>query len=442
MQSEKTIESKTSMRNFTFIWTGQFFSLLGTAMSQFALAVWAWQDTGQATALALVGLFNFAPTIIMGPIAGALVDRWNRKFVLVLSDTASAIGTLTILILFSFGKLEVWHLYVVGIFTGIFQSFSFPAYSSTISLVLPKEQYARANGLLSLADSISNIFAPMLAGFLINIIGIWGILSLDIVTFLIAVTSLTALHIPQTIKKEEKQVTLLEDSLFGFKFIRSRKGLLGLQLSFFLSNLLYGFVFTLFTPLILLRTGNDTVMLGTIQAAFGVGGVLGGIILSAWGGPKRKINGIFLGGAASYLFGVFVLGIGQSNIFWLAGAFLSMFFLPVTNGSSQSLWQSKVPYEMQGRVFATRAFIAQISSPIAMSIAGPLADNILIPGMKEGGYLVPYFGWLTGTGLGAGIALLYIIIGLLGISVCLGGYLFKEIRDVEIILPDHDALIK
>lgn len=162
------------MKNFVFIWTGQFFSLLGTALSQFALAIWAWQITGQATALALVGFFNFAPTIIMGPIAGALVDRWNRKLVLILSDTASAIGTITIIVLLSMGRLEVWHLYVVGVFTGIFQSFSFPAYSSTISMILPKEQYVRANGLLSLADSISNIFAPMLAGFLIKIIGIMG----------------------------------------------------------------------------------------------------------------------------------------------------------------------------------------------------------------------------------------------------------------------------
>jgi DHA3 family macrolide efflux protein-like MFS transporter len=432
---------KSGMKNFVFIWTGQFFSLLGTTMSQFALAVWAWQVTGQATALALVGFFNFAPSIIMGPIAGALVDRWNRKLVLILSDAASAIGTTTIILLLSMGRLEVWHLYVVGAFTGIFQSFSFPAYSSTISMVLPKEQYARANGLLSLADSISNIFAPMLAGFLINIIGIMGILTFDIVTFLVAVTSLMALFIPEPIKKEAKKVTLLEDSLYGFKFILTRKGLLGLQLSFFLSNLLNSFVFTLFTPLILLRTGNDTVMLGTIQAAFGVGGVLGGLLLSAWGGPKRKIDGIFLGGAASYFFGVFILGIGKSNIFWLIGAFLTMFFVPLTNGSSQSLWQSKVPYEMQGRVFATRLFIAQISAPIAMTIAGPLADNVLIPGLKEGGFLVPYFGWIMGTEPGAGIALLYIITSFLGVAVCLVGYLFKEIRDVEKILPDHDAIL-
>lgn len=430
------------MKKFAFIWAGQFFSLLGTSMSQFALAIWAWKITGQATALALVALFNFAPTILMGPIAGALVDRWNRKLVLILSDSASAIGTLSILVLFIFGKLEIWHLYIIGLFTGTFQSFSFPAYSSTISMVLPKEQYSRASGLLSLADSISNIFAPILAGFLINIIGVIGILSIDIITFLVAVGALLSISISQPSKNVEIKPNLFEDSIFGFKYILQRKGLLGLQLSFFLSNLLNGFAFTLFIPLILLRTGNDTVMLGTIQAAFGIGGVLGGILLSAWGGPKKKVNGIFLGGAASYLFGVFTIGIGTTNLVWLAGAFLTMFFLPTTNGSSQALWQSKVPYEMQGRIFATRAFIAQISSPIAMVIAGPLADNILLPGMEEGGFLVPYFNWLTGTGPGAGISVLYIIISLLGIIICLGGYLFKEIRDVELILPDHDEITK
>ncbi|MBN1682276.1 MFS transporter [Candidatus Bathyarchaeota archaeon] len=430
------------MRKFVFIWVGQFFSLLGTSMSQFALAIWAWQITGQATALALVALFNFAPSIIVGPIAGALVDRWNRKLVLILSDTASAIGTITILILILFGRLEIWHLYIIGIFTGTFQSFSFPAYSSTISMVLSKEQYSRASGLLSLADSISNIFSPILAGFLIGSIGVIGILTIDIVTFLLAVGMLLSISLPQPTKKVQSTTNLFEDSVFGFKYILKRKGLLGLQLSFFISNLLNGLAFTLFTPLILLRAGNDTITLGTIQAAFGVGGVLGGLMLSIWGGPKKKVNGIFLGGAASYMLGVFTLGIGRSNIVWLIGAFFTMFFIPTTNGSSQALWQSKVPYELQGRIFATRAFIAQISSPIAMAIAGPLADNFLLPAMEEGGFLVPYFNWLTGTGPGAGISLLYITISFMGILVCLGGYLFKEIRDVEELIPDHDEVSK
>ncbi len=175
------------MRLFAVIWTGQFFSLLGTYMSQFALSIWAWQLTGEATALALVAFFNFAPSVIMFPIAGALVDRWNRKLVMMISDVASGIATIIVFLLLSAGKLEIWHLYVTGAFTGIFQSFQWPAYSASTSLIVEKKDYARASGMLSLADSVSNIVAPAAAGVLVAIIGVTGILTIDIVTFLAAI---------------------------------------------------------------------------------------------------------------------------------------------------------------------------------------------------------------------------------------------------------------
>jgi MFS family permease len=147
------------MHLFAVIWSGQFFSLLGTYMSQFALGIWAWQRTGEATALALVALFSFGPSVIMFPIAGALVDRWNRKLVMMISDVAAGIATIAVFLLLSSGRLEVWHLYVTGAFTGIFQAFQWPAYSASISLMVDKKDYARASGLFSLADSVSNIIA-------------------------------------------------------------------------------------------------------------------------------------------------------------------------------------------------------------------------------------------------------------------------------------------
>jgi MFS family permease len=429
----------SGMRLFSVVWSGQFFSLLGTYMSQFALSIWAWEKTGQATTLALVALFSFGPSVLMFPIAGALVDRWNRKLVMMISDVAAGIATIVVFALLYTGRLEVWHLYVTGTFTGIFQSFQWPAYSASISLMVEKKDYARASGMLSLADSISNIIAPAAAGILLSIIGVSGILTIDIVTFIAAVSILLVLVIPQPQRTEEKK-SILKDAVFGFGYIAERRGLLGLQLSFFASNLVMGFAFTVLTPMLMLRTGNDTVITGAVQAAFGVGGVVGGVAMSIWGGPKRRVYGVLFGMIGSTLFGMTILGMGQAPIIWMVGAFVTMIFGPVTNASNQAIWQSKVPPEVQGRVFATRALIAQISTPVAMVIAGPLADRVMTPSMMPGGALYGVFGWLVGTGPGAGIGLLFVFLGIIGALISIGALAIKTIRNVESDIPDHDTV--
>ena len=430
----------TGMRGFTFIWLGQFTSLLGSSMTNFALTIWAWEKTGTATALALTGLAFVLPNILVYPIAGALVDRWNRKLVMMISDLAAGIGTIFILLLHISGSLQIWHLYLIFMFMGLFQSFQFPAYSAAVSTMLDKEQYGRANGMLSLARSASNVFAPIAAGILLSVIKISGILLFDIISFIIAIGTLTLVYIPQPTIQAEKQnkTSLLEDSLFGFKYILARRGLLGLQLIFFLINFTGSLCFPLLAPMILSQTGNDTVVLGTVQSAFGVGGVVGGLLLSAWGGPKMKIHGVLAGMTISSLFGITLLGLGDSVYFWVTGAFIMMVLNPIINGSNQAIWQSKVSPEIQGRVFSARAFIATISQPIAMAITGPLADGFLLPGMMDGGVLAPIFGWLVGVGPGKGIALLFLAVGLISSLVGLGAYLIKDIKNVELTLPDHD----
>jgi hypothetical protein len=188
------------------------------------------------------------------------------------------------------------------------------------------------------------------------------------------------------------------------------------------------------------RARNNTVILGTVRSAFGVGGVAGGLLLSAWGGPKKKVHGVLFGMAFSSLLGFTVLGLAGSVYFWVAGAFIMMAFNPIINGSNQAIWQSKVPPDMQGRVFSARAFIALMSQPIAMTIAGPLADGFLLPGMMEGGSLAPLFGWLMGVGPGEGISLLFLFMGLIGALFGFSAYTVRQVRDVESILPDHDAI--
>ncbi len=429
---------------FTIVWLGQVISLIGTAMSGFALTIWAWQLTGSATALALVGFFNFGPTVLLSPVAGALVDRWNRKLVMMLSDLAAGLSTLVILLLYATGRLEIWHLYVAGAFSGAFQAFQFPAYSASISLMMPKEQYTRANGMIFVADFGSGIFAPVLAALLLGVIGIGGVLAVDIVTFVVAIGALLFVHIPQPAVTEEGRAgrgSLWKESLYGFRYILARPSLLGLQLVFFTGNLMGGFGWTLFNPMILARTSSNAAVLGSVQSAFGAGGLAGSLLMIAWGGPKRRVHGVLFGHVLIGLLLQGLIGLGRGLPVWLPAAFLGMAVMPIINGSSQAIWQAKVAPDVQGRVFSARRLISQISSPISMLLAGPLADRVFEPGMQAGTALAGSFGWLVGTGPGAGMALIILITGLLTVAAGFVGYAFPAIRNAEDILPDHKAEI-
>lgn len=432
----------TGMLAFTVVWVGQVISLLGTGMTRFALTIWAWQVTGSATALALVAFFSFGPVVVLSPIAGALVDRSNRKLVMMLSDLASGLSTVVILLLYVTGYLRIWHLYVAGAFAGAFESFQFPAYSAAVTMMLPKEQYARASGMMSLAESASNIFSPLLAGMLLGFIGIAGIMAIDVFTFLVAIGALLMVHIPQPAATEAGhagQGSIWKEAAYGFRYILERPSLLGLQLAFFATNLTSTFGWTLLPAMILARTANNELVLGSVQSAGGIGGLVGGLLLSIWGGPKRRVHGVLLGMALASLLGQVPMGLGRGPLVWTVAGFFSLFFVPILNGSNQAIWQAKVAPDVQGRVFATRRLIAQISAPAAMLITGPLADYVFEPAMMPNGALADAFAWLVGTGPGAGMGLMLVVSGLLGTLAGLGGYAFRAVRDAEDILPDHDA---
>ena len=439
-ESVTQIRRPTGMVGFTIVCIGQFISFLGTGMTGFALIIWAWKITGHATALALVGFFAAVPQILTSPLAGALVDRWDRKLVMMLSDLAAGLSTLVVLFLFVGGRLQVWHLYASAAFTGAFQAFQFPAYSAAVTTMISKKQYGRASGMLSLVGSASNIIAPISAGILLGVIGIAGIMAFDVFTFLVAIGTLLLIHIPKLPSQEKgmEKRSLFEDSLLGFRYIFDRPSLLGLLTVFLLINLILSFSFTLFAPMILARTGDNTLVLGSVQSAFGIGGVVGGLVMSAWGGPKRRVHGVLIGIALASL-GTSFLGLGRGLIIWVPSAFAIMTVLPIVNGSSQAIWQSKIPPELQGRVFATRSLIAGVAAPLAMALTGPLADWVFEPAMKPGGGLASVFGWLVGTGPGAGMALIFVVMGVLGAVTSLSGYAFKAVRNVEDIIPDHDA---
>jgi DHA3 family macrolide efflux protein-like MFS transporter len=430
------------MFGFSIVWLGQLVSMSGSGMTRFALTIWVWQETGEATALAIVAIFSFAPAIFFSPIAGVIVDRVSRKRVMIASDLAAGLSTVALLILFSTGHLEIWHLWATGFFASAFESFQFPAYSAAITTMVEKKQYTRANAMLGTVHSASMIIAPASAAALLPLLGINGIMVIDIATFIFAIGMLLLVTIPdpaETAVGRASRGSLLQELTFGFRYIFSNRSLLGLLLIFLAINLTFTLAMVLLAPMILARTGDNKEILATTMLMFGVGAVVGAVIITAWGGFKRRIHGVLLGIAFSSLFGMGVVGLGQSIQVWALGAFLVAFFMPLINGSSQAIWQAKVIPDIQGKVFATRRLIAQISAPVAMILGGRLADVVFEPTMTSGGAFARFFQPLVGSGPGAGMGLLFVFSGIFGAVAALSGYLIPAVRQIETRLPDYDA---
>ena len=418
------------------------FSMTGSFMTSFALGIWAWQETGSAQALALVGVFTYAPLIIITPLVGVLVDRWNRKLVMMLSDLGAVIASITVFILYLSGNLEIWHIYATTAFASAFQAFQWPAYSASATLMVPKQYYSRASGLISMVESTSNIIGPVMAGALIGLIGLQGILIIDIITFIIAIVTLIFVAIPE-IPKQGKSLKLhnfWDDLTFGFRYIFERPGFLSLQMVFFGANFMTVVGWAVVSPMVLARTGSNAQILGFVESFAAVGGLVGAVFLTIWGGPKKLVLGVLIGWVLSGIFGRFLMGISQSPWVWMLSAFLLAFFMPTVNGCNQAIWQKKVPPEKQGRVFAVRRFIAQITIPLSLGLSGWLAESVIEPAFQRPeGWGSRLFGGLFGTGPGAGFAMMIALSGLLVSVTGALGFFNRAVLGIETMLPDHDS---
>jgi len=274
-----TDKRPTGLLGFTIVWAGQILSVLATNMTTFGLTIWAYKETGSATALGIMSTSFILPFLLISPIAGAMVDRYNRKLMMMVSDLGAVTATTGILLIHLTGHLELWHLYVAAVINGLANTFQWPAYSAAISTMVPKEKYSRANGMMSLIESGPSVFSPMLAGALLPIVGLTGILILDIGTFLVAISTLLLVHVPQPVRTAEGQAgrgSLLKEAAYGFRYILARRSLLGLLAFFLVQNFLMGMGGSVFAPFILSRTGNDSVALGAAQSAWARRGCRGG----------------------------------------------------------------------------------------------------------------------------------------------------------------------
>lgn len=431
------------MLGFGIVCLGQVVSILASNMTGFALAIWVFQRTNSATALGIMQTAFVVPYLVFIPIAGALVDRYDRKLMMMVSDMTAALGTLTILVLYATGALQIWHFYVVNVVVGLGSAFQWPAYSAAITTMVPKEQYSRANGMLSLVQASPAVVAPLMAGALLPVIGLLGILLTDVVTFAVAIGTLLVVYVPppvRTAEGQEGQGSLLREAVYGVRYIWKRPGLLGLVLLLFAANFFLGFPNSVTVPMVLLRTGNDSLVLGAVQTAGAISWAAGSLLMSVWGGFKRRIHGVLLGWSLYCVFGAVLMGFGRGLPVWVPALLLAGIMATVGNASSQAILQAKVAPDVQGRVFAARRMISWAPDALTPVLGGLLADLVMEPAMRTEGGLARLLGRLVGTGPGAGMSLIMVFFGVCTILTLLAGYLVPHIRNMEQILPDHDQL--
>lgn len=431
-----TADQRSGTRTFFIVWFGQLVSLVGTSLTGFGLSIYIFQQTGSVTQLASIMLASLLPRLVLGPFAGALVDRWDRRSAMILSDLGSGIGTLGLVALYYTDNLTVWSIVLMVGFSGIFQAFQWPAYQASMQVLVPKEQFSRASGLVQLAEALANIGAPVLAGFFVVAGGIGLIFLIDVITFLFAIGTLLVVRFPRPTESAagaEGAGTLWEETKYGFVYLWRRHGLFALMILFAMVNLVFGFIGPLFIPLGLSLTGAAA--LGTAFAVASSGMVVGSIVASAWKGFDHKIAGILGTGVVLGL--AMVLVAGRASIIWVTAAvWLGMSVVPIISATSQALWLSKIEPDLQGRVASVRMTVAQSMLPISYVLVGPLADNLFEPLMAGDGALAGSVGETIGTGPGRGYALFFAVLGVTVIAMCILAWLYPPLRNVERDIPD------
>jgi MFS family permease len=422
------------LRLFLTVWIGQVVSVVGSGLTAFGLGVWVLERTGSATQYSIIAVAAILPTVLVAPIAGVYVDRWDRRLVMLVSDLVAGLSTLCVALLLSAGQLEVWHILVTTTVASIAGAFQRPAYAAATTLLVPKEQIGKAAGLAQLGEPLSTVLAPILAGGLIGWIGLSGIIVIDFATFLFAVATLAFVRFPGLEPREESaKAGVLEDLREGWAYVARRAGLMSMMLYFLAVNFVFGFIGVLYAPYVLSFGGPSG--LGVVMSVAGIGGIAGAVVMGVWGGPAHRARAVLWLGVG---LGVCVAATGMAGTVLAVSiaAFVTMVVAGVDNAVSQALWQVKTDPAVQGRVFAMRGTFAMVAMPVAYLLAGPLADRVFSPGLMEGGALAGTLGAVVGTGPGRGIGAMFLCVGALAVAVSLAAFAVRPLRRLDEDTPD------
>lgn len=429
-----------NLRTFFIVVASQLVSVLGSGLTSIALGVWVYSQSGAVSDFAAISSAGLIPGILALPIAGAIVDRYDRRLVMLFSDLAAALSIAVLAVLMATNSLEVWHILVSAAIGSVSRSFHRPAFSAAVAQIIPKQYLGHANGIVQFSSSTSEMIAPMIGVALYTLIGMKNIFIMDFFSFLVAVTTLLWVRFPNTLFRKREE-TFVKEVLMGWKFIFKRPSMIYMIVFFFVSNILYGAISVLFQPLIL-SFGSAT-ELATISMLGAIGGMSGALLMSLWGGTKRRATGMIGFVILEGLFAI-MAGIRPDFLVTAVGIFGFWFSVTLINSHWQALIQTKVGLELQGRVLATNQMIAMSSMPIGYFLSGLLADSVFEKALNGPGVISDTLGPIIGTGVGRGIGLLLISAGLLVVIWSVIGFRFRPLRYMEDAMEDAvpDAVIQ
>ncbi|MBD2195448.1 MULTISPECIES: MFS transporter [Calothrix] len=435
----------SEMKVFIMIWLGQIISRIGSGMTSFAFDVWVYQHTSSITQFAFLTLAITLPGFCIFPIAGSVVDRWNRRWIMLISTICSSLCILTVGILLMLERLEVWHIYLAVAGKSIFSTFSSTAFRASIVLMVPKNKLGRASGFTQATDSIARLVCPALGGIILGILKLKGVVLLDFITFILAIIPLLIVDIPELSHKDDLLIDAQNTSIFsgilqGWDYLINRPGILTLILIRTIYNAAIGAALILATPLLLSLTTPGS--LGFLLSLAGSGMLVGIIYLGIVGDRQEEnlVRVIFI----SILISSSALvtgGLRPSLILFTISGFFFALGIPLVNGCVQIILQKKVAPHIQGRILSLNQTISMLFPPLVAIAIGPIADKILEPLMDFNGLWSQGIGQIIGSGPGRGIGLLFILIGLLTLFSNLIAYQYEPLRKLESELPDEIEFI-
>ncbi len=438
--SSTVSSAQANVRAFYTLIATQVVSQIGSRMSALALSIWLFSQTGDVTPLALTALFQFLPQVIGASMAGVIADRYDRRLVMVAADAGQALGTLFLLLVVATGTFEVWHLYVVSFVQSLFGMFQSPAFTASVTTMIPDGQRDRANAIMQLIGPLAGVIAPAIAGSLYALVGLTGVIAIDLGTFLIAVIVVLMMRIPRPERSAEGKAaegSVIREALAGFAYLWKMRPMFWMTLHISLVNFLFSGAMVMATPYLLGRTGSEAT-LGLLLGVLNVGAIVGGVAMGAIGGKfvGRRVP-LMLGGIIFAAFALVFVGLGQAAVVLGAALFMLMLPIPMINAAAMSLLQVKTPPDLQGRVFAALGQLATVLIPVSYLISGPLADNVFEPAVGTPAWeaFAPFLGNTSGSGM----ALIMVIAGVILIVSTAAALSVRSIREMERNIPDYQA---
>lgn len=424
---------------FLLLWIGQSISTFGALMTNFGIVLWMWQRTGQATPLALLELCSFGAVVVLGPLAGAICDRWGQTRTLLAGNAGAAAVLSLLLALQVTGNLSEAWIYPALLALGGALAFQYPALLASVTTLVPKSQYARAAGLLSTSMSVAGVASPAAAGWLLAHSTLSVLLALDLASYLLNMLFLLTIARLAVARRNRGTRSappanrrLLSDLGHGFRYVARRPDLLSLQTLFFLLYL--SSMFGVLMPAMILSRSDPASgarHLATVLAAAGVGGIVGGLLTAIWGPRAHHIRLILTGILLTGLFAQIPLGLTVEPLAWAAASFLGAFLYPMIEASNQAIWQSRTPVTEQGRIFASRRVMTETAGVLVLSFAGPLADHVLEPAMRTETWLSALLAPLTGTGPGSGMAAALLLSGVFTATVAVVFVFVRQLHGLD-----------